>query len=112
MFTKDQLKALKAKGVEDAVILALMFDEDEARAGAAPDPAPEEPKQAPAPAPEPDPAPAPAAVVGADQILAAIERLTGAVQAANIRNMTGADPKHETADDVLAAVINPKKGEK
>lgn len=103
MFTREQLKALKAAGVEDAVIVRLMFDDQEAEEVPA-DPAPA--------APDPEPAPAPAAAgveTGADKILAAIERLTGAVQASNMRSMDGGQPVRETADDILASLIAPKK---
>lgn len=102
MFTREQLKLLKAAGVEDAVLIRLLFDDQEA----------EEVPADPAPAPDPEPAPAPAAAVvetGADKILAAIERLTGAVQASNMRSMDGGQPVRETADDILASLIAPKK---
>lgn len=102
MFTRDQLKALKAAGVEDAVIVRLMFDDQEAEVVPAD----------PAPAPDPEPTPAPTAAqteTGADKILAAIERLTGAVQASNMRSMDGGQPVRETADDILASLIAPKK---
>ena len=97
---KELIKKLSKAGVSSDVILALMLDEDEKP----------QPEQKPEPAkqqkPNPEPAPKPAAV-GNDAILAAIEKLTGAVQAANIRNMGGSTPKQETADDVLAQIINP-----
>lgn len=102
MFTREQLKALKAAGVEDAVLIRLLFDDQEA----------EEIPADPAQAPDPEPAPAPAAApieTGADKILAAIERLTGAVQASNMRSMDGGQPVRETADDILASLIAPKK---
>lgn len=102
MFTREQLKLLKAAGVEDAVLIRLLFDDQEA----------EEVPADPAPAPDPEPAPAPAAApieTGADKILAAIERLTGAVQASNMRSMDGGQPVRETADDILASLIAPKK---
>lgn len=102
MFTREQLKLLKAAGVEDAVLIRLLFDDQEA----------EEVPADPAPEPDPEPAPAPAAAgveTGADKILAAIERLTGAVQASNMRSMDGGQPVRETADDILASLIAPKK---
>lgn len=102
MFTREQLKLLKAAGVEDAVLIRLLFDDQEA----------EEVPADPAPAPDPEPAPAPAAApieTGADKILAAIERLTGAVQASNMRSMDGGQQVRETADDILASLIAPKK---
>lgn len=102
MFTREQLKLLKAAGVEDAVLIRLLFDDQEA----------EEAPADPATVPDPEPAPAPAAAgveTGADKILAAIERLTGAVQASNMRSMDGGLPVRETADDILASLIAPKK---
>jgi hypothetical protein len=102
MFTREQLKQLKAAGVEDAVLIRLLFDDQEA----------EEAPADPAPVPAQEPAPAPAAApieTGADKILAAIERLTGAVQASNMRSMDGGQPVRETADDILASLIAPKK---
>lgn len=101
MFTREQLKLLKAAGVEDAVLIRLLFDDQEA----------EEAPADPAPVPATEPAPAPAAPIetGADKILAAIERLTGAVQASNMRSMDGGQPVRETADDILASLIAPKK---
>ena len=102
MFTREQLKLLKAAGVEDAVLIRLLFDDQEAEE------APADPE--PAPAAEPASAPAAAGVeTGADKILAAIERLTGAVQASNMRSMDGGQPVRETADDILASLIAPKK---
>lgn len=102
MFTRDQLKLLKAAGVEDAVLIRLLFDDQEAEE------VPADPE--PAPAAEPSSAPAAAPIeTGADKILAAIERLTGAVQASNMRSMDGGAPVKETADDILASLIAPKK---
>lgn len=99
---KELIKKLSKAGVSSDVILALMLDEDEK-------PQPEvKPEPAKQPEQKPEPKEQPAAV-GNDAILAAIEKLTGAVQAANIRNMGGNTPKQETADDVLAQIINPKK---
>lgn len=97
---KELIKKLSKAGVSSDVILALMLDEDEKQPEPKPEPAPQ-------PKPKPEPAPQPEAA-GNDAILAAIEKLTGAVQAANIRNMDGNTPKQETADEVLAQIINPK----
>lgn len=101
MIDKELIKKLHAAGVDSAVIINLLLDDQD-----------EEPSQEVAPVdPEPSEkaepaAPAPAATE--DKILAAIERLTGAVQASNIRRI-GGDPETETADAVLASIINPKK---
>lgn len=97
---KELIKKLSKAGVSSDVILALMLDEDDKQTEQTkPEPKPEQPK--------PEPKPEQPAAVGNDAILAAIEKLTGAVQAANIRNMGGSTPKQETADEVLAQIINP-----
>lgn len=97
---KELIKKLSKAGVSAEVIIALMLDEDEKpQSEQKPEPKPEQPK--------PEPKPEQPAAVGNDAILAAIEKLTGAVQAANIRNMGGSTPKPETADEVLAQIINP-----
>lgn len=101
---KELIKKLSKAGVSSDVILAIMLDEDEnPQPEQKPEPTPK-PEQKPETKPKPEQNPA---AVGNDAILAAIEKLTGAVQAANIRNMGGSTPKQETADDVLAQIINP-----
>jgi hypothetical protein len=82
-------------------------------AGAAQDPK-EEPKSEPAPQPEPAPAqqepqqtPQPAYDMSA--LLAKMEEMTKAVQASNIA--ADRQPKQETADDILAAIIRPPRKE-
>lgn len=107
----DLIKKLKDKGVPADVILELMLEDQEPGAEQQSEtPAQEQPaaaqEQQPSAAPEQQPAAAPAAT---DQILAAIERLTGAVQAANIRSMNSGGPQTETADEILASMIAPKK---
>lgn len=98
---KELIKKLSKAGVSSDVILALMLDEDEKP----------QPEQSPEPAPQPEPEKKPEqpAAVGNDAILAAIEKLTGAVQASNMRSMDGGQPVRETADDILASLIAPKK---
>jgi hypothetical protein len=82
-------------------------------AGAAQDPK-EEPKSEPAPQPEPAPAqqepqqtPQPAYDMSA--LLAKMDEMTKAVQASNIA--ADRQPKQETADDILAAIIRPPRKE-
>ena len=105
----DLIKKLKEKGVPADVILELMLDDQEQPADPTPQPADPTPQPAD-PTPQPaDPAPQPAAPAATDQILAAIERLTGAIQAGNIRGMNSGGPQTETADEILASMIAPKK---
>lgn len=98
---KALIKKMAEAGVDPNVIVRLLLD-DEPETVPEPEPAKEEPKTEPAKE-EPKPLP------GTDAILAAIEKLTGAVQAANIRNF-GTEPKTETVDDILASVVMPKGG--
>lgn len=102
------IKKLSEAGVAPEVIVRLLLDDEpEKMAEPAPEPAPA-PEPRPEPAPEPKPEPKPD--LQSDKILAAIERLTGAVQASNIRNLGGPGPEAETVDDILAQVIAPKGG--
>jgi hypothetical protein len=106
MMDKSMVKKLSSAGVDPAVIINLLLDEDEPEQAAGVRAEPAEAPAEPAPQvtqPEPEPR-------KDDAILAAIERLTGAVQAANIRNMSAGDPTQaETADSILASLIAPAK---
>lgn len=104
MTNKELIKGLKDLGLSDSAILAVLSEQTTTAAPAAPAAV-----DAPAPeaAPEPE-APAPAAAPAPDQredkILAAIEKLTGAIFASNARS-TGRDtPAQDTVDDVLAKI--------
>lgn len=104
MTNRELITGLKDLGLSDSAILAVLSEQTTA-APAAPSAV-----EAPAPeaAPEPEaPAPAPAAPAPdprEDKILAAIEKLTGAIFASNARS-TGRDtPAQETVDDVLAKI--------
>lgn len=104
MTNRELITGLKDLGLSDSAILAVLSEQTTA-APAAPS-AVEAP--APAAAPEPEaPAPAPAAPAPdprEDKILAAIEKLTGAIFASNARS-TGRDtPAQDTVDDVLAKI--------
>lgn len=104
MTNRELITGLKDLGLSDSAILAVLSEQTTA-APAAPSAV-----EAPAPeaAPEPEaPAPAPAAPAPdprEDRILAAIEKLTGAIFASNARS-TGRDtPAQDTVDDVLAKI--------
>ncbi len=104
MTNRELITGLKDLGLSDSAILAVLSEQTTAAPAApAADNAP-----APAAAPEPEaPAPAPAAPAPdprEDKILAAIEKLTGAIFASNARS-TGRDtPAQDTVDDVLAKI--------
>jgi len=104
MTNRELITGLKDLGLSDSAILAVLSEQTTAA------PAAPAAVEAPAPeaAPEPEaPAPAPAAPAPdprEDRILAAIEKLTGAIFASNARS-TGRDtPAQETVDDVLAKI--------
>lgn len=75
----------------------------------------EEPKQE-----EPKPEPAkeepvkeePAQDKRYDELLSAMNRLTGAIQAGNILNSNNKEVKEPSAEDILAEVLSPSKGGK
>lgn len=110
MIDKKLIEKLSKAGVDPAVIVSMLLDDDE--------PEQEAPAAAedPAPAPSPEPAPAkpvetpqPAGVTN-DAILAAIEKLTGAIHANGIRSASAGDPAAaETTDEILAKMLRPER---
>lgn len=98
--TKEQVQALRDAGISESAIIDRILT----------DPAPADPKPAdPKPA-DPKPAdPKPAQPVDrTDDILAAINKLTGALQLSN--QQTGrAGAASESVDDILASVLAPPK---
>lgn len=93
--TKEQVQALRDAGIsENAIIDRILAD-----------PAPADPKPAdPKPA---DPKPA-QPVDRTDDILAAINKLTGALQLSN-QQAGRAGAASESVDDILASVLAPPK---
>ena len=108
MIDKKLIEKLSKAGVDPAVIVSMLLDDDEAEQKT--DPEIPDPEAAPS-QPEPEKAPAETKPQpGGDVILAAIEKLTGAVQAANMRYASAGDPANaETADTILASLIAPPK---
>lgn len=105
MIDKALIKKLSTAGVDPAVIINLIVTDEEEAPEAAQDPA-KVPEPQPAPAPAPQPAPA----ANNDAVLAAIEKLTGAIQASNIRGASAVDPAGaETADTILANLLHPQQ---
>ena len=92
---KKTLAFLKEKGVSPDILLDLVLEDD-------PQPAPEADPEPEAPAPEVQPATVPEPK---DPVLAAIEKLTGAVQLMNVRGLSMEVPKKESTDDILASVL-------
>lgn len=110
MFDKKLMKRLKEEGVDPAVILKIMLEDDEMEQEpqeAAADPAPAQ-SQEPATA-KTDETPQTAGVTN-DAILAAIEKLTGAIHANGIRSASAGDPAAaETTDEILAKMLRPER---
>lgn len=106
MTNKELIAGLKDLGLSDSAILAVLSEQTTTAAPAAPAAV-----EAPAPAADPEPAPAPAPAPEApaaapdpreDKILAAIEKLTGAIFAQNA-TQTGRATPSETVDDILGS---------
>lgn len=108
MIDKRLIERLSEAGVDSAIIVKLILDDKEVEQKT--DPGIPDPEPAPS-QPEPEKAPAETKPqVSGDAILAAIEKLTGAVMAGNIRNASAGDPSQvETADTILASLIAPPK---
>jgi hypothetical protein len=111
--SNKDVKKLKEKGVDPSIILDLLLEDEEAPA----DPAPENPKDE---KPEEKKTETPKEEKKTetpnqktdmqDQILKAIEKLTGAVQTSNLLNAGSAGPDVDTTEAALASIINPKGG--
>lgn len=116
--TNKDVKKLKEKGVDPSVILDLLLEDDEQGQdpGTTPDnpmnenqeKAPED-KKTETPKEEKPETPDKKTDMQ-DQILKAIEKLTGAVQTSNLLNAGSAGPDVDTTEAALASIINPKGG--
>lgn len=112
MIDQKTAQQLKEKGVDPGIILDLMLDQE-----AAPEQTPEQKpaEQKPAEQKPAEQKPAeqkPEQKPETDPILAAINKLTGAIQASNILKSGSKGPEQETSQDILAQLINPKEGGK
>ena len=120
MFNAENVLVLAKAGFTAQQIAGLSMLASQSPAAPAPAPAPAvnnpvppQPVPAPAaPAPAPQPVPAPSPVPQpADPVLAELQKLTGLVQGSNIMNVN--QPKVQTAEEILAEIINPApKGDK
>lgn len=102
------IEKLRTAGVDPAVILDLILD-DQDQSHAAPEQVTPEPAAAPNPEPKPAApvAPAAPAAPALDPILTKLNQLIGTIQASNIlRDGRGSQPT-ETVDDILAQMITP-----
>lgn len=109
--TREQVDALRAAGIPDKTIIDLIISETSA--ALAPDPAPalapaDPEPEAPAPAEpaEPEkPQAEPEAPAREDKILAAIERLTGAIYNQNVLYSGREDTPKESAADIIGKAL-------
>ena len=117
MYNFDDILALSKAGFTAQQIAALAQTVQQPAPSPAPQPAPASvpqpvpapvPQPVPAPVPQPAPAPVPQPVPAPakDPILEAIQNLTGIVQNGNILQ-SQQPPKQQTAEDILANIINP-----
>lgn len=110
MFNAENVLVLAKAGFTAQQIAGLSMLASQSPTAPAPAPAPAvnnpvSPQPEPAPA-APAPAPQPA-----DPVLAELQKLTGLVQGSNIMNVN--QPKVQTAEEILAEIINPApKGDK
>lgn len=108
---------MNAESILKLVDAGFTKEEILALAGTAQPEKAEPPKNEPAPQPEPvkeqpaQPAPEPAADPNAaryTELLEAMQKLTGAIQAGNILNSSNREEPQLSAEDILAEVVNPK----
>lgn len=110
------IKRLRAKGVDPAIILDLIL-EDVQDPGTPETPMNEKPENTPEdkkpedkkPEEKKPETPDPKNDIQ-DQILKAIEKLTGAVQTSNLLNAGSDGPDVDKTEDILASIINPTGG--
>lgn len=104
--TAKEILALSMSGYNSQQI-AVIAAEMAAQPAPAEEPAPA-PAEQPAPAPAPTPAPAPdPAMPQLDGLMAKLDALTNQLQQQAI--LASQQPATQTADDILASIINPPK---
>lgn len=110
--TREQVNALRAAGIQDKMIIDLIISETAEAVAPDPEPAPQpEPEHTPEPAPAEPAAPEkPTAAADPepareDKILAAIEKLTGAIYNHNVLGSGTEDEKKESAADIIGKAL-------
>ena len=107
--TKDQVQLLRDAGISETAIIDRILQETNAESpdgfGTETQPKPEpeptpEPEKQPAQAPAAEPAP-----MREDRILAAIEKLTGAIYNTNVLSSGIDDVPQETAADIIGKAL-------
>ena len=103
----NDIIALSKAGFNSAQIAQLAMAEAQQPAQPAPDPAQPAPDPAPAPAPAPAPVPVPDNKADFDAIMAAIGGLKLQMQQTAIQTAQQPAQPAKSADDLIAAIINP-----
>lgn len=104
---------MNAENILKLVDAGFTKEEILALAGTAQPTEAEPPKNEPAPQPEPEPEPEKPAQPDPNEtryneLLSAMQKLTGAIQAGNILNSSNREEPQLSAEDILAEVVNPK----
>ena len=94
--TKEQVNALRAAGIQDKMIVDLIISETAEAVTPNPEPEKKQPEPEKKQEPEPEKTPEPQT----DKILAAIEKLTGAVLAHKVAG-TGRDDQPEKSPEII-----------
>lgn len=108
MLDNKLVKRLKDAGVSAEIILGLMLEDEPEPEQAGGSSSSSAPAPSPAPVIEEQKEPAPATGSQMDAVLAAIQQLTGAVQAQN-RRQTMTPPETQTSADILAQMMGGGK---
>lgn len=110
--TKEQVEALRSAGISESAIIDRILAESAGPGPENPDtgkkPEPDkkpEPEKQPEPEKKTEPETQPAAPADrTDEVIAAIQKLTGAVLGHNV-NGTGTDTLGETGDDIIGKLL-------
>lgn len=106
--TKEQVQLLRDAGISETAIIDRILQETSGSPDGFGKEQQTEPEPAPAPIPEtpaPEPAPAAPDPMREDRILAAIEKLTGAIYNKNVLGSGMEDVQQETAADIIGKAL-------
>lgn len=106
--TKEQVQLLRDAGISETAIIDRILQETAGSPDGFGKETQTEPEPAPAPIPEtpaPEPAPAAPEPMREDRILAAIEKLTGAIYNKNVLGSGMEDVPKETAADIIGKAL-------
>lgn len=109
--TREQVNALRAAGIQDKTIIDLIISETVEAVAPNPEPAKPEPEETLKPEPEkpepekPEPETVKPEAAREDKILAAIEKLTGAIYNHNVLGSGIEDVPKESAADIIGKAL-------